>query len=324
MKNFKKTFKAIFLLALGLFLLVVINSTIGYYSELNAIETSLTELQEAIDSYDFEEADSMSIDLKWIAGRVENGEERFNELSQQLISAKFKKQVDELLSIIDKNDIGLAESEYSKLLVESVTNKELNEANKDYLSAANSKLIATKDSLMKPYIERAKEALLEMHKIEDEFNNMIWFRDKTSSRYLDENAFFLLFAEEKREYYNKVYPLALRVQYYGDDWVFHEKFQLLIDGEVHTFRPDKVDRDNGKGGYVWEWSTQPLEDYISFDYASKRLVEVINSKETKIKFIGDKYYRIKTITKKQKEALRNVFLAYIAKGEYFKFANELF
>ena len=87
--------------------------------------------------------------------------------------------------------------------------------------------------------------------------------------------------------------------------------------------PDKIKRDNGYGN-VWEWSDQALKDYLlGEEYMIMLMIDIINSNEAKIKFIGDTYHDIRTITKQQKEALRNVLLAYVAKGEYVKEVREI-
>lgn len=153
----------------------------------------------------------------------------------------------------------------------------------------------------------------------DEFRSITWYRDNSSPKYDNANSFYAYFGEKKGEYGNSILPLRLKVQYYGDDWLFHDKFIVLIDGKTYSIIPDEVKRDSGYGGYIWEWSDQALKDYLlGEEYMISLLIDIINSNEAKIKFIGDNYYDIRIITKRQKEALRNVLLSYVAKGEYIQ------
>lgn len=308
---------------LGLIAFVTISRLITEHNEKTTIENAFNQIDHAINQKKFDVADSIVNEIDWQVFRVENGEKRLKEYEQKIISSKFRAEVDEMLEAVNKKDISLANQKYSELILESVINEEVDEKDKDYMFQAGTKLEETKSKLMKPYLKQAKTALTMISEKKDEFSKTTWIRDKTSPKFVDQNAFYIYFGEEKDEYLNTLTPLRLRVQYYGDDWLFHKGFSLLIDGETYTFHPDEVKRDSGNGGYVWEWSDQPIKEYIGEDFMAKRLVEIINSKEAKIKFIGDDYYDVKTITQQQKDAMRNVLLSYVAKGEYFKFIGEV-
>lgn len=323
MKTWKKVMLIILLVVGALFLFATISYYVSRSQEKSEIEDAFSSIESAIKENNFDTAGSIINEIDWKVFRVERGEERLKELEQKLITSEFRFEADKIKQDIKNNQIELAESRWSELFLESISNDDLTQKEKDYLNAVHVKLIETKAEAMKPFMEDAKRALPLMYEKKNEFEQTTWIKDKTSPRFVDQNAFYVYFGEEKGEYSNSITPLRLRVQYYGDNWLFHEKFKLLIDGETYTFTPNEVDRDNGNGGYVWEWSDESFKSYGGEQFVAKRMVEIINSKEAKIKFIGDKYYDIQIITQKQKDALRNVLLAYIAKGKYFKFAEEL-
>lgn len=323
MKTWKKVVLIVLSVVVGLFAIAMINYYVKESQRKSKIEDAFALIEKSTKENDFSIARSTIRDIDWEAGRIEDGDEKLDMLIQDLVSSEFRFEVDKVTKEIKNKEIALAESRWSELLLESISNDKLTKEDKDYLTSVSIDLVATKETLMKPFMEQAEKGLSNMYVKKNEFDKSNWYRDNSSPRFIDQNGFYLYFGEEKGQYSDKILPLRLKVQYYGDDWLFHEKFQLLIDGVSYSFKPNKVDRDNGSGGYVWEWSDESLDSYTSFDYMSKRLVDIINSKEAKIKFIGDKYYEVKTITQNQKNALRNVLLAYVAKGEYFQFVADL-
>lgn len=152
---------------------------------------------------------------------------------------------------------------------------------------------------------KIEQATNKMRKKVDKLDNITWYRDKTSPQYTNYNGFFLYIGDRGINYPS----LRLRIQYKGDSWLFIEKYIIYVDGfkykTIETEYGD-VERDNGTGG-VWEWLDIPInknsEDIVNdFDV----IRAIIKGKDVKLKLIGKQYSKVKTITKTQKNALKNV------------------
>ena len=146
---------------------------------------------------------------------------------------------------------------------------------------------------------RESQAISKMFKKHDEMKNITWYRDKSSPKYRNANGFYLYFAPNN---------LRLVIQYYAKNWLFIKSFSIKADDEVFNIIPKKygqIERDNGNSGYIWEWIDKNVElsDYIMLE-------KIANSKTTKIRFNGNQYYSERIISKKEKDALKNVLLAY--------------
>lgn len=152
-----------------------------------------------------------------------------------------------------------------------------------------------------------------MRKKVDKLENITWYRDKTSPQYTNYNGFFLYIGDRGINYPS----LRLRIQYKGDSWLFIEKYIIYVDGLKYKTIETKygdVERDNGTGG-VWEWLDIPVNknsDDIINDFDLIRAI--VNGEDVKIKLIGKQYSKVRTITKKQKNALKNVLEVYKVLG----------
>ena len=160
---------------------------------------------------------------------------------------------------------------------------------------------------------KIEQATNKMRKKVDKLENITWYRDKTSPQYTNYNGFFLYIGDRGINYPS----LRLRIQYKGDSWLFIEKYIIYVDGLKYKTIETKygdVERDNGTGG-VWEWLDIPVNknsDDIINDFDLIRAI--VNGEDVKIKLIGKQYSKVKTITKTQKNALKNVLEVYKVLG----------
>ncbi|MEL1244519.1 hypothetical protein AAEO56_09620 [Flavobacterium sp. DGU11] len=126
----------------------------------------------------------------------------------------------------------------------------------------------------------------------DEFSNenKKWYTPSNAPKYTNMNGIYFYFQTEN----NIPSNLRFRLQYYADDWLFFDKVQFSIDNKAFDYVPTNTETDSGDGGYIWEWFDEGLT------ITDRDLVYALaNAKTAKVKLIGDKYYDIKTITKKQ-------------------------
>jgi len=232
-----------------------------------------------------------------------NAEKLLNNANTFFLNKKFEESKKELRILLKKYP----------------NSKEVTEA-KILLNKANSELdkIKKEEELILEEQKKQKKIIIEqatkkMIRKVDKLENITWYRDKSSPQYTNYNGFFLYIGDKGINYPT----LRLRIQYKDSDWLFIEKYIIYVDGLKYKTIETKygdVERDNGSGG-VWEWLDIPVTKYnedIVNDFDVIRAI--INGKNVKIKYIGKQYSKVKTITKTEKNALKNVLEVYKVLG----------
>ena len=183
---------------IGAYLLIaVIVSVVKNYQEKSRIENSLNQISEAIESKKFNIADSIYNEIEWQVSIINDGENRIKECKQNLERAKFRFKVDELFTLVKENEIPEANQKYKELLFVDNTYL-LDEDTTDYLISAGGEIIQAERKQMKPYLDRAKQALAHMSIKKDEFRSVKWYTDNSSPKYSNANGFYLYFGEEEK------------------------------------------------------------------------------------------------------------------------------
>lgn len=146
--------------------------------------------------------------------------------------------------------------------------------------------------------------LAKLHTETDEITEVTWYRDKSSSEYVDENSFHIYFGKKD----DSGPSLRLRIQYEDDNWLFIEKYIIKTDDDTYTIYTNygDVNRDNG-GGRIWEWLDIPVSEN-----QYEMLKSIATSEKAIIRHEGDQYYDDRTLSNKEKEAIKNVLEAYEA------------
>lgn len=214
---------------------------------------------------------------------------------------EFEKCKNEVNVLLEKHS-GSSEAKTGKELIEKA-NIEI-----EKLAEAKKKEKAVRERKEK---QRLANATKKMRKKYDDMNGTTWYRDRTSPQYTNYNGFFAYIGDDET---SKPW-LRLRIQYAADDWLFIEKYIIKVDGKTYTITEEKygeIETDNGSGG-IWEWLDRTVD---SDEY--EIIKAVANGKNVKIRFVGKQYHKDKTITSKQKLALRNVIDAYEALGGTMK------
>lgn len=142
----------------------------------------------------------------------------------------------------------------------------------------------------------------------DEFDprGVTWIKPKSAPAYTNMNGIYCYFMMDD----NGVSNFRLKIQYHSDDWLFIRKYQFSIDGKAYEFTPNDVERDNGNGGRIWEW----CDESIRYGDDIEMLKALSIAKKAKIKFIGNQYHNIRTITQKEIKSIKNTIDLYIAMG----------
>jgi len=159
-------------------------------------------------------------------------------------------------------------------------------------------------------IAAAKEgldlALARMSKKTDEVQGITWYQDRSSPNHVNDRSCILLYFGKEGE----VLCLRFAIYYVADDWLFIKEYLVKTDDQTFTLSPGVfgVERDNGRGG-IWEWY-----DVV----AGKREVAiaraVANSKKTVLRYRGKQYSKDRTVSEREKQALKNVLEAFKALG----------
>jgi hypothetical protein len=258
---------------------------------------------------EFNELKTENEKLKIELNECKYGSEKLLTKSKSLFNNKKLEETKSTLDILIKKYPGAKEEiEAKELLKKTITEiKRVNEK----------KILDEKKRLKKEKAEKEKEirdkkrklanATKKMRKTYDDVEGISWYRDRNSPRYNNYNGFFAYFGKR-----DESSPwLRLRIQYAADDWLFIEKYIIKVDGVTYTINEAKygeIETDNGSGG-IWEWLDR------SVSYKEMEIIKAVaNGKSVKIRFIGKQYRKDKTITSRQKLALRNVLNAYEALG----------
>jgi len=142
------------------------------------------------------------------------------------------------------------------------------------------------------------EKLLKTFKVsKDEFEGTTFYRDPRTPYYTNVNFIYPYIGQKGNNYW-----LRLKFQYAADDWLFINKGILLIDGEKFTVTGNWK-RDNNSR--IWEWLDIPVND-------NELLIlnKIANSKSAKIRYVGDKYYNDRNITRKEKNIIKKTLEIY--------------
>lgn len=201
-----------------------------------------------------------------------------------------------------------AKSELSSLLEKHPDSKEAKEA-RELLKVVDLNIEKEKELKEKTIAqaEQAKnKAIRSLRKKTDDIRSITWYSDKSTPQYTNSNSFHLYFGTKK-----DAKPwLQLAINYTADDWLFIKRYIIKTDNDTYTISPSysEINTDNG-GGEIWEWYD------VAVDQEKYTMIEnIIKSKNAKIRHEGKQYYKDRTITQKEKQALQNILTAYKALG----------
>lgn len=144
----------------------------------------------------------------------------------------------------------------------------------------------------------------------DDFSEppMEWVEHKAVPNYADINYVYCYFSYADGISYNP----RIVFRYSDDDWLFIEYCIINADGEIFKYRPSEFKRDNGSG-VIWEWSDNLINS------SDLRMINaIVNSKEVKIKYIGNQYSNVRKISKKEKTEIGQTMELYKRLGGKFE------
>lgn len=152
-------------------------------------------------------------------------------------------------------------------------------------------------------LREAKKAVKEYI---DEAQGIIWYRDVASPTQTDVNAFYLYFGEK-----DPGLPwLKLRIQYAGEEMLNIQKYIIIVDGSEYSITPPKfsVSKDSTQE-LAWEWYDASVENS-----SYNMLKSIADSKMASITCAGENKSFTRTLSAKEKAALKHVIIIYEAAG----------
>ncbi len=183
--------------------------------------------------------------------------------------------------------------------------KKLNDSDKEKVTNYG-KLTAAKTTLKELKAadrqKRIKAALAGFNSKHDKVTGNTFYKSKNYPKYIDTRSYVLPYIGENDGHF----WVRLKFNYTGDDWIFWEELTFLIDGERYykTVGYSNVERDNDSGD-VWEYY-----DYNPSSTDMEMLEKIANSKETIVRFEGDRYRYDLTVSAEDKAAIKQVVAAY--------------
>lgn len=243
-------------------------------NEQNILTTEISNLKKEIE------------ELKFASNKLlSQGKLSFNEGKYELAKITFETLLAKHPDAIEAED---AKAYINKVDAELKKKLGIEEAKKEREEADNKKRIAA--------------ATKKMTKKFDEIEGITWYQESTIHPY---NTSFHLYIGQNKDGNSW---LRLKIRFYSDDWLFIKAYIIVADGQKFGKSNVKFERDNGAGS-IWEWYDENVSDADII-----MIKEIIKSKKTTLRFIGDKYHKDHTITDQEKKALQNVIDAFVALG----------
>jgi len=152
-----------------------------------------------------------------------------------------------------------------------------------------------------------KAAVAKLRRKEDKVEGVTFFQHPNQPKYLNSRSTAYLYIGRRGEQGRPW--LRMKVQYTASDWLFVERVFAWHDGIKEELTSDTFNRDNNST--IWEWV-----DVTPDPYQIEVLESLANAKEAVLRFEGMQYRKDVTLSAADKQALRDVLLAYrVMSGE---------
>jgi hypothetical protein len=137
----------------------------------------------------------------------------------------------------------------------------------------------------------------------DEQTGIVWYTDKSTTKRLDEDAFYLYAGKKGCEVW-----LRLRAQYVSDKPASVARLQIKADAKTFDLSDPHFKRDSD-GKLTWQW----LDERVSADHLLM-LFTITASKNAVLRFGSANRTDERTIGEQEKAALKAVLSTYRALG----------
>lgn len=262
----------------------------------------LDEVKKLIDEKKY--ADALSASSKYLSSK--NVElKKLHDMAFELDKKEKTEQVLAEVAKTPESDLTKLAELYAQLATINPQDAEYKEKHQAILNRVESnkakEIAAQEEARLEKESNALSSALAKMRKSEDKIENITWYHDKTSPTYNNSNNIYLYIGHQIGSTW-----LRARFQYTSDDWLFIESITVVADGRKFE-RTGLFERDNDSR--IWEW----LDSSVSHDDL-EMMKAIASSKDATVRYIGRQYRNDRTITAKEKAAIKNVLVAYAALG----------
>lgn len=147
--------------------------------------------------------------------------------------------------------------------------------------------------------DRKRSAIIrKLKKKRNEFDEITWYEHPNTPRFTDTRNYLELYMAEK----NDRAWLRWRLNYTSNSWLFIKSATAKIDGQIVQLPLHEWMRDNDSE--IWEWA-----DVLLSDELRSIAIRIAESKETIIRFDGQKYYDDWKVSSSDKKAILDMLLA---------------
>ncbi len=225
------------------------------------------------------------------------------------------REYEKALSMIDELQKNHPQSKENETLKDIRENIEIEIKNEEIRKINKEREFKEKQEKMQKIENNFKEAMQNIEKEYDEFNNITWFDSKKIdgekfSKEAELSAIrVFLYGSQRGKLGEYVDNVRLVLRYYGDDWIFFDKVIILADGERKEFQLNVYDAEHevvkgGSLGRVYEKYDIAIDEE-DMDF----FLKVANSNTTKVRFYG-KYQTDFYLNPHEKYIIKNILTAY--------------
>lgn len=152
------------------------------------------------------------------------------------------------------------------------------------------------------FLARCAKAFSQLRKDDDKFEHTTWYKNSLFTHEASSDHLSLYIGQKENDIW-----LRLFISYYGDDWIFFDKAQLLIGNYSCTIPFNKYedkDTDNS-GGKVWEWIDVPVDETLITS------IGALGTADKATLRLSGKYSDERDITSIEKKAFQQVLDGYM-------------
>jgi len=281
--------RPLFLLLIAMMLLA--GCTNNSADEISSLTSEVEKSKEEIAKLSSENAK-----LKKELQEIKNGPDKMLAKAKQYYENKDLDGLNSALASLKEKHPGSQEADSAQELSDNLT-QSLEQEKQEAEKEAAEKAEADK--------KRLASATGKLKKDFDEVEGITWYTDKSSPVYVDRNSLHAYIGVKDGTAW-----LRIRIQYTGDDWVFIDNYRINVDGTNTDIATSyyTIVRDNDYGR-VWEYYDGPVS---ALEYGL--LVSIADSDKTIVRHQGSEKRYDRTVTAKEKQAIKNVLDAYEALG----------
>ncbi|MEA4916319.1 hypothetical protein [Proteiniphilum sp.] len=176
----------------------------------------------------------------------------------------------------------------------------------DKQEVVDSALIKLQDSLRAETKKKIDSEITKFTTNYDDIEGVTWIYSKSKPYYANTKAFYNYIGMRDN---GQVWK-RLVIRYHGDDWLFINKIIIKTDEQTYTLDASNSKRDNNTE--VWEW--------IDIEEGTAEFIiinDIINSKQTKVRFVGDQYHFDWILPKKTVTGLKEIEDFYYLLNSYY-------